>query len=179
MISIRLSSKNLQADYYPFILEPEARHLFLKKLASHFADRADLLDIQQHLDEILLTLDGHQAESYTFALTLPRLISTTLDTCNAFAKSQQWFRSLSACIAMDAGLSRPIRLFFSDTIPPIIQWTGLHADRVSTLTREMVACYSPSCLITHALYKRLSPSIQSRYTTLYYLHHICCYCAEL
>ncbi len=178
MISIRLSSKNLQADYYPFILEPEARHLFLKKLASHFAARTDLLNIQQHLDEILLTLDGHQAESYTFALTLPRLISTTLDTCNACAKSQQWFHSLSACVAMDAGLSRPIRLFISDTIPPIIQWTGLHAGRVSTLTREMTASHSPSCLITHALYKRLSPSIQSRYTTLYYLHHICCYCAE-
>ena len=36
MISIRLSTKNLQTDYYPFILEPEARHLFLKELASHF-----------------------------------------------------------------------------------------------------------------------------------------------
>lgn len=70
MISIRLSTKNLQTDYYPFILEPEARHLFLKELASHFAARTDLLDIQQHLDEILLTLDGHQTESYTFALTV-------------------------------------------------------------------------------------------------------------
>ena len=39
MISIRLSTKNLQTDYYPFILEPEARHLFLKELASHFAAR--------------------------------------------------------------------------------------------------------------------------------------------
>ena len=38
---------------------------------------------------------------------------------------------------------------------------------------------SPSCLITHALYKRLSPSIQSKYATLYYIRHICCYCAEL
>ena len=36
MISIRLSDKNLQADYYPFILEPEARHLFLKELASSY-----------------------------------------------------------------------------------------------------------------------------------------------
>lgn len=80
---------------------------------------------------------------------------------------------------MDAGLSRPIRLFISDTIPPIIQWTGLHADRVSTLTQEMAAGNSPSCLITHALYKRLSPSIQSKYATLYYIRHICCYCAEL
>lgn len=105
MISIRLSTKNLQTDYYPFILEPEARHLFLKELASHFTARTDLLDIQQHLDEILLTLDGRQTESYTFALTLPRLISITLDTCNACGKNQQWFRSLSACIAMDAGLS--------------------------------------------------------------------------
>lgn len=179
MISIRLSTKNLQTDYYPFILEPEARHLFLKELASHFAARTDLLDIQQHLDEILLTLDGQQTESYTFALTLPRLISITLDTCNACGKNQQWFRSLSACIAMDAGLSRPIRLFISDTIPPIIQWTGLHADRVSTLTQEMAVGNSPSCLITHALYKRLSPSIQSKYATLYYIRHICCYCAEL
>lgn len=179
MISIRLSDKNLQADYYPFILKPEARHLFLKELTSHFATRTDLLDIQQHLDEILLTLDGHQTESYTFALTLPRLISITLDTCNACGKNQQWFRSLSACIAMDAGLSRPIRLFISDTIPPIIQWTGLHADRVSTLTQEMAAGNSHSCLITHALYKRLSPSIQSKYATLYYIRHICCYCAEL
>ena len=65
-----------------------------------------------------------------------------------------------------------------DTIPPIIQWTGLHADRVSTLTQEMAAGNSPSCLITHALYKRLSPSIQSKYATLYYIRHICCYCAE-
>lgn len=87
MISIRLSTKNLQTDYYPFILEPEARHLFLKELASHFTARTDLLDIQQHLDEILLTLDGRQTESYTFALTLPRLISITLDTCNACGKS--------------------------------------------------------------------------------------------
>lgn len=93
-------------------------------------------------------------------------------------RNPQIHQRLSACIAMDAGLSRPIRLFISDTIPPIIQWTGLHADRVSTLTQEMTAGNSPSCLITHALYKRLSPSIQSRYTTLYYLHHICCYCAE-
>lgn len=45
MISIRLSTKNLQTDYYPFILEPEARHLFLKELASHFTARTDLLDI--------------------------------------------------------------------------------------------------------------------------------------
>ena len=178
MISIRLSSKNLQADYYPFLLEPEARHLFLKKLASCLAARDDLLDIHQHLEEILLTLDSHQVESFAFALTLPHLIARILDACNACAKSQQWFHSLSACVAMDAGLSRPIRLFISDTIPPIIQWTGLHADRVSTLTQEMAASHSPSCLITHALYKRLSPSIQSRYTTLYYLHHICCYCAE-
>ena len=109
-----------------------------------FNPKTDILDIQQHLGEILLTLDGHQRESYTFALTLPHLISITLDTCNAYGKSQQWFRSLSACIAMDAGLSRPIRLFLSDTIPPIIQWTGLHADRVSTLTQEMAAGNAPS-----------------------------------
>ena len=95
MISIRLSDKNLQADYYPFILEPEARHLFLKELASHFAARTDLLDIQQHLDEILLTLDGQQTESYTFALTLPRLISITLDTCNACGKISSGF---AACL---------------------------------------------------------------------------------
>lgn len=93
-------------------------------------------------------------------------------------RNPQIHQRLSACIAMDAGLSRPIRLFISDTIPPIIQWTGLHADRVSTLTQEMTAGNSPSCLITHALYKRLSPSIQSKYATLYYIHHICCYCAE-
>lgn len=73
----------------------------------------------------------------------------------------------------------PYPPFISDTIPPIIQWTGLHADRVSTLTQEMTAGNSPSCLITHALYKRLSPSIQSKYATLYYIRHICCYCAEL
>lgn len=94
-------------------------------------------------------------------------------------RNPQIHQRLSACIAMDAGLSRPIRLFISDTIPPIIQWTGLHADRVSTLTQEMAAGNSPSCLITHALYKRLSPSIQSKYATLYYIRHICCYCAEL
>lgn len=94
-------------------------------------------------------------------------------------RNPQIHQRLSACIAMDAGLSRPIRLFISDTIPPIIQWTSLHADRVSTLTKEMAAGNSPSCLITHALYKRLSPSIQSKYATLYYIHHICCYCAEL
>ena len=94
-------------------------------------------------------------------------------------RNPQIHQRLSACIAMDAGLSRPIRLFISDTIPPIIQWTGLHADRVSTLTQEMTAANSPSCLITHALYKRLSPSIQSKYATLYYIRHICCYCAEL
>lgn len=179
MISIRLSSKNLQADYYPFLLEPEARHLFLKKLASCLAARDDLLDIHQHLEEILLTLDSHQVESFAFALTLPHLIARILDACNACGKKRHWFHNLSACIAMDAGLSRPIRLFISDTIPPIIQWTGLHADRVSTLTKEMTAGNSPSCLITHALYKRLSPSIQSKYATLYYIRHICCYCAEL
>lgn len=178
MISIRLSTKNLQTDYYPFILEPEARHLFLKELASHFAARTDLLDIQQHLDEILLTLDGRQTESYTFALTLPRLISITLDTCNACGKKRHWFHNLSACIAMDAGLSRPICLSISEAIPPIVQWTGLHAGRVSTLTREMAAGNSPSCLITHAFYKRLSPPMQARYTTLYYIRHICCYGAE-
>lgn len=93
-------------------------------------------------------------------------------------RNPQIHQRLSACIAMDAGLSRPIRLFISDTIPPIIQWTGLHADRVSTLTQEMAAGNSPSCLITHALYQRLSPSIQSKYATLYYIRHICCYCAE-
>lgn len=93
-------------------------------------------------------------------------------------RNPQIHQRLSACIAMDAGLSRPIRLFILDTIPPIIQWTGLHADRVSTLTQEMAAGNSPSCLITHALYKRLSPSIQSKYATLYYIRHICCYCAE-
>ncbi len=178
MISIRLSTKNLQTDYYPFILEPEARHLFLKELASHFTARTDLLDIQQHLDEILLTLDGQQTESYTFALTLPRMISITLDTCNACGKKQQWFRSLSACIAMDAGLSRPICLSISNAIPPVVQWTGLHASRVSTLTREMSAGNFPSCLITHAFHKRLSVLMQTRYTTLYYIRHICCYCAD-
>lgn len=94
-------------------------------------------------------------------------------------RNPQIHQRLSACIAMDAGLSRPIRLFISDTIPPLIQWTGLHADRVSTLTKEMATGNSPSCLITHALYKRLSLSIQSKYATLYYIRHICCYCAEL
>ena len=178
MISIRLSSKNLQADYYPFILEPEARHLFLKKLTSCLAARDDLLDIHQHLEEILLTLDGHQTESYTFSLTLPHLIASILDACKACGKKQHWFHSLSACIAMDAGLSRPICLSISNAIPPVVQWTGLHAGRVSTLTREMAAGNSPSCLITHAFYKRLSPPMQARYTTLYYIRHICCYGAE-
>lgn len=178
MISIRLSSKNLQADYYPFLLEPEARHLFLKKLASCLAARDDLLDIHQHLEEILLTLDSHQVESFAFALTLPHLIARILDACNACGKKRHWFHNLSACIAMDAGLSRPICLSISEAIPPIVQWTGLHAGRVSTLTREMSTGNSPSCLITHALYKRLSPSIQSKYATLYYIRHICCYGAE-
>lgn len=85
MISIRLSTKNLQTDYYPFILEPEARHLFLKELASHFAARTDLLDIQQHLDEILLTLDGRQTEKLATPISNGGLFGTPpgfcTDTC--------------------------------------------------------------------------------------------------
>lgn len=112
-------------------------------------------------------------------IVAPRRKCHRLPSEMGIPRNPQIHQRLSACIAMDAGLSRPIRLFISDTIPPIIQWTGLHADRVSTLTQEMAAGNSPSCLITHALYKRLSPSIQSRYATLYYIRHICCYCAEL
>ncbi len=112
-------------------------------------------------------------------IVAPRRKCHRLPSEMGIPRNPQIHQRLSACIAMDAGLSRPIRLFISDTIPPIIQWTGLHADRVSTLTQEMAAGNSPSCLITHALYKRLSPSIQSKYATLYYIRHICCYCAEL
>lgn len=112
-------------------------------------------------------------------IVAPRRKCHRLPSEMGIPRNPQIHQRLSACIAMDAGLSRPIRLFISDMIPPIIQWTGLHADRVSTLTQEMVAGNSPSCLITHALYKRLSPSIQSKYATLYYIRHICCYCAEL
>ena len=145
MISIRLSDKNLQADYYPFILEPEARHLFLKELASHFAARTDLLDIQQHLDEILLTLDGQQTESYTFALTLPRLISITLDTCNACGKNRQWFRSLSACIVI---LCELVTLLLSvmDTVstvtPPRLKMSTTVSASISS---------TPSARNTHTL----------------------------
>ena len=112
-------------------------------------------------------------------IVAPRRKCHRLPSEMGIPRTPQIHQRLSSCIAMDAGLSRPIRLFISDTIPPIIQWTGLHADRVSTLTQEMAAGNSPSCLITHALYKRLSPSIQSKYATLYYIRHICCYCAEL
>lgn len=112
-------------------------------------------------------------------IVAPRRKCHRLPSEMGIPRTPQIHQRLSACIAMDAGLFRPIRLFISDTIPPIIQWTGLHADRVSTLTQEMTAGNSPSCLITHALYKRLSPSIQSKYATLYYIRHICCYCAEL
>lgn len=112
-------------------------------------------------------------------IVAPRRKCHRLPSEMGIPRNPQIHQRLSACIAMDAGLSRPIRLFISDTIPPIIQWTGLHADRVSTLTQEMAAGNSPSCLITHALYKRLSPSIQSKYATFYYIRHICCYCAEL
>lgn len=112
-------------------------------------------------------------------IVAPRRKCHRLPSEMGIPRNPQIHQRLSACIAMDAGLSRLIRLFISDTIPPIIQWTGLHADRVSTLTQEMTAGNSPSCLITHALYKRLSPSIQSKYATLYYIRHICCYCAEL
>lgn len=112
-------------------------------------------------------------------IVAPRRKCHRLPSEMGIPRNPQIHQRLSACIAMDTGLSRPIRLFISDTIPPIIQWTGLHADRVSTLTQEMAAGNSPSCLITHALYKRLSPSIQSKYATLYYICHICCYCAEL
>ena len=112
-------------------------------------------------------------------IVAPRRKCHRLPSEMGIPRNPQIHQRLSDCIAMDAGLSRPIRLFISDTIPPIIQWTGLHADRVSTLTQEMTAGNSPPCLITHALYKRLSPSIQSRYATLYYIRHICCYCAEL
>lgn len=111
-------------------------------------------------------------------IVTPRRKCHRLPSEMGIPRNPQIHQRLSACIAMDAGLSRPIRLFISDTIPPLIQWTGLHADRVSTLTQEMAADNSPSCLITHALYKRLSPSIQSKYATLYYIRHICCYCAE-
>lgn len=111
-------------------------------------------------------------------IVAPRRKCHRLPSEMGIPRNSQIHQRLSACIAMDAGLSSPIRLFISDTIPPIIQWTGLHADRVSTLTQEMTAGNSPSCLITHALYKRLSPSIQSKYATLYYIRHICCYCAE-
>lgn len=112
-------------------------------------------------------------------IVAPRRKCHRLPSEMGIPRNPQIHQRLSACIAMDAGLSRPIRLFISDTIPPIIQWTGLHADRVSTLAQEMATGNSPSCLITHALYKRLSPSIQSKYATLYYIRHICCYCAEL
>lgn len=112
-------------------------------------------------------------------IVAPRRKCHRLPSEMGIPRNPQIHQRLSVYIAMDAGLSRPIRLFISDTIPPIIQWTGLHADRVSTLTQEMTAGNSPSCLITHALYKRLSPSIQSKYATLYYIRHICCYCAEL
>lgn len=179
VISIRLSKKNLQSDFYPFILEPEARHLFLKELCQRISARDDLLDIQQHLDEILLTLDGQLEDSYLFALTLPQLISAIIDTCNDYGKTHQWFYSLSACMAIDAGLSAPIRLAISKTISPITQWTGLHADRVSALTKEMTTGNYPSRLLTHAFYKKLPSSTQSQYTKLYYIHHICCYCCAL
>lgn len=112
-------------------------------------------------------------------IVAPRRKCHRLPSEMGIPRNTQIHQRLSVYIAMDAGLSRPIRLFISDTIPPIIQWTGLHADRVSTLTQEMTAGNSPSCLITHALYKRLSPSIQSKYATLYYIRHICCYYAEL
>lgn len=174
-ISIRLITKNQSADYYPFIEEPEARHQFLKRVYQILVGSSALLDIKQHLNEIILIFDANDKNIHRFLSDFPNWLHKIRNDCNIYATEQHWSHTLDMRIAMDAGYSEPIRLFFPNYAFPITNWSGLHVDRVSNITKEMVNGNYPSFLITHALYKRLPLPMQEKFTTLYYIRHICCY----
>lgn len=174
-ISIRLVTRNHSADYYPFIEEPEVRHQFLKRLYQILVGFPDLLDIKQHLNEIIIIFDAKDKNVYAFLSTFPNQLHEIQNDCNIYANEQHWSHTLDMYMALDAGYSEPIRLFFPNYAFPITNWSGLHVDRVSNITKEMLNGNYPSFLITHALYKRLPIPMQEKFSTLYYIRHICCY----
>lgn len=174
-ISIRLVAKNQAPDYYPFIEAPKARYFFLRELYAYMENQEYCFSIQQHLDEIILVLDAENPNTYTSLPALHHHILQSRQTCNGYIQKHNWNYKLQVYIAADAGQSEKIILPASNRFPTMINWTGLHVDRVSTLTKEMSMGIYPSKIITHSLYKRLSSEEQKKYSTLYYIRHICCY----
>lgn len=174
-VSLRLVTRNQAADFYPFIEEPEMRHQFLKRVYQILAGASALLDIKQHLNEVILIFDAKDKNIYSHLATLPEQLHDIRNACNAYAAEQHWAHALDIYMALDAGFSEPIRLFFPNYAFPVTNWSGLHVDRVSTISKEMANGTYPDVLLTHALYKRLPPAMQSQFSTLYYIRHICCY----
>ncbi len=174
-ISIRLVAQNQAPDYYPFIEAPKARYFFLHELCTYMNNQKCCLSLQQHLDEIILILDAKNTTSFAYIPILQRFIQQSLQACNTYIQKNHWNYRLQAYIAADAGESEPIILPATKYFPTITNWSGLHVDRVSTLTKEISSGAYPTQIITHGFYKKLPAIEQEKYSTLYYIRHICCY----
>lgn len=174
-ISIRLIAKNQAPDYYPFIEASKVRYFFLRELYAYVESQEYCLSFEQHLDEIILVLDANADHVYSNLSVLYEHILQSVQASNNYIQKNQWNYKLQVYIAVDAGESEKMILPATKHFPAIINWTGLHVDRVSTLTREMISGSYPTFIITHSFYKRLSPTEQEKYSTLYYIRHICCY----
>lgn len=174
-ISIRLVAQNQGPDFYPFIEAPQARYFFLHELYACMENQKHCLSVQQHLDEIILVLDAKMIDSYAYIPILNEFVLQSLLACNNYIQKNGWNYKLQAYIAADAGESEPIILPATTHYPAITNWSGLHIDRVSTLTKEMSSGTYPTRIITHSFYKRLPTIEQEKYSILYYIRHICCY----
>lgn len=173
-VSIRLSSKNLSPDYYPFFEIPEARKYYMNNLYESLSPCHLCLDMKQLLNEIIIIWDGSKKGITNFLSYLSK-IEKALANLNDFCKAQKWSYSIKSHMALDSGMAQKLIIPPKGNIEACINWTGMHADRVSSLTNEMQNGKYPDLLITHSFYEVLPISLQKELTTLYYVRHICCY----
>ena len=171
-ISIRLQTQNTGADYYPFREMPEARFLFMKKLCGLCEADDSILDIEQLLNEIIVIRSGEKEEYYKDFFPFVNRIREITNFCNQYGEKAGWIHKLAFTAGADAGMSSALTI--EGTVSHTY-WTGLHADRASTLTLGMQEMNLKGSLVTHSFYKHLNAKTQNEYQHLYYIHHICCY----
>lgn len=175
-LSIKLITHNKQPDFFPILHLQEGRCLFLKRLYKLFEYNPICNEIKLHFDQIIMLFNVcDNNDNFSSVLSYIALIKKELELCNKQLHKMNQFFSFSCTMTIDYGLAKKLHVHQQGKFPNFSTWSGMHIDRVSTISNIIANDNYPSILITHAFYKHLSLKQQQSYTTLYYIHHICCY----
>lgn len=174
-ISLKLIPQRRDDTFFPFVHFQEACYIFLQKLYPLFQNSKNLEDIHPLLGEILLILSADTEKDFLHALYLFSSCRRILEQCNETCHQNEWNFSLDLVIAADAGRADKIIIPGAGPFPDSVAWTGIHEERASRISHAMEKGIHSGTLITHAFYKHLPEKAKEKYTTLYYIHHICCY----